>query len=191
MISHCNHTFSQHWAMTSSDLPDARVIQRCGKNWLTELIQINGCQIKNCDWIYSTFSLSITYHHDGDHEEALWGYTHKQTGYRDWVYSENSDHLESTHYCNMWCDYMSTSNRFLAVCPYICIQEIYVRLCMTMSIPQYIILEIPDTLSQWEHIWFWLSIFGNSSEKLHCGNVVNMPYFWFPLTAQVSDTILY
>ena len=25
-------------------------------------------------------------------------------------------------------------------------------------------------------IWFWLSISGNSCEKLHCGNVVNMPY---------------
>ena len=36
-----------------------------------------------------------------------------------------------------------------------------------MSIPQCIILEFPDTLSQ--------SISGNSNEKLHCGNIVNMP----------------
>ena len=53
---------------------------------------------------------------------------------------------------------------------------------MLISIPQCIILEIPDTLSQWSHIWFWLSIFENSSEKLHCGNAVNMPYrgyFWW------------
>ena len=47
---------------------------------------------------------------------------------------------------------------------------------MLMSIPQRIILEIPDTTSQWQHIWFLLSICGNSSETLHCGNVINMPY---------------
>ena len=44
------------------------------------------------------------------------------------------------------------------------------------SIPQCIISEFPDTLGQWGHIRFWLSISGNTSEKLHCGNVVNMPY---------------
>ena len=48
---------------------------------------------------------------------------------------------------------------------------------MLMSIiPQCIILEIPDRLSQWLHVWFWLSISGNSSEKLPCWNIVNMPY---------------
>ena len=30
-------------------------------------------------------------------------------------------------------------------------------------------------------IWFWLSISGNASKKLHCGNVVNMPYLWFDI----------
>ena len=40
-----------------------------------------------------------------------------------------------------------------------------------------IILEIPGTLSQLLHMWFWFSISGNSSEKLHCGNVVNMLYW--------------
>ena len=30
---------------------------------------------------------------------------------------------------------------------------------------------------QWTLIWFWLSISGNSSQKLHCGDVVNLPYF--------------
>ena len=47
-----------------------------------------------------------------------------------------------------------------------------------MSISQCNILGIPDTLSQWEHIRFWLSIPGNSSENSHCGNAVNMPYWW-------------
>ena len=40
---------------------------------------------------------------------------------------------------------------------------------MLICIPQCIILEFPDTLSQ------WLRVSGNSSEKLHCGNVVIMP----------------
>ena len=31
-------------------------------------------------------------------------------------------------------------------------------------------------LRQWQHKKFWLSISGNSSEYLHCGNVVNMPH---------------
>ena len=30
-------------------------------------------------------------------------------------------------------------------------------------------------------IWFWLSISGNASKKLHCGNVVNMPYLWIDI----------
>ena len=44
-----------------------------------------------------------------------------------------------------------------------------------MNIPQCIVLKFPDTLSQWWHIRFLLCISGNSSEKLHCGNVVIMP----------------
>ena len=32
------------------------------------------------------------------------------------------------------------------------------------------------TQSMIAYLWFWLSISENSSEKLHCGNVVNMPY---------------
>ena len=35
-----------------------------------------------------------------------------------------------------------------------------------MSIPQCIISEFPDTLSQWKHLRFCLSISGNSSKKL-------------------------
>ena len=50
---------------------------------------------------------------------------------------------------------------------------------ISMIIPQCIILEIPDTLSQWWCIWFSLCISGDSSENLHCGNVVNMPYSHF------------
>ena len=47
-----------------------------------------------------------------------------------------------------------------------------------MSIPQCNILEFPETLRQWyKHIRFRLSISGNSCGKLHCGNVVNMPYY--------------
>ena len=38
-----------------------------------------------------------------------------------------------------------------------------------MSIPQCIVLEIPDTLRQ----LVWLRISGNSSERLHCGNAVH------------------
>ena len=48
---------------------------------------------------------------------------------------------------------------------------------MLISIPQCIILEFPSTLSKWQRIRFWLSISGNPSVKLHCGNVVNMPYY--------------
>ena len=33
-----------------------------------------------------------------------------------------------------------------------------------------------DTQSMITYIWCWRSISKNSSEKLHCGNVVNMPY---------------
>ena len=47
---------------------------------------------------------------------------------------------------------------------------------MEMSIPQYI-SKFPYTLCQWLYIRFWLSISGNSSEKLHCGYVVDMPYW--------------
>ena len=32
------------------------------------------------------------------------------------------------------------------------------------------------TPSQWCYIRFWMSISDNPSEKLHCGNVVNVPY---------------
>ena len=49
---------------------------------------------------------------------------------------------------------------------------------MLISITLCIILEILDILSQWSHIWFWLRISWNSSEKLHFGNVANMPYLW-------------
>ena len=56
-----------------------------------------------------------------------------------------------------------------------------------MSIPQCIILEITETLSQWKHIlWFWLSISGNSNEKLHWGKVVNMPYCWWIIVLFVN-----
>ena len=33
------------------------------------------------------------------------------------------------------------------------------------------------TQSMLAYLWFWLSISENSSDNLHCGNVVNMPYF--------------
>ena len=48
---------------------------------------------------------------------------------------------------------------------------------MLIYIPQCISLEIPGTLSQWLHTWFLLSISGNSSEQLHCGNFDDMPYY--------------
>ena len=32
-------------------------------------------------------------------------------------------------------------------------------------------------LSQWHHLWFWLSYSGIYCPKLHCGNFVNMPYW--------------
>ena len=47
---------------------------------------------------------------------------------------------------------------------------------MLMSIPQCIYWK-SQTLSQWWRIWFWLSISGNSAEKLHFGNVDNMAYW--------------
>ena len=62
-----------------------------------------------------------------------------------------------------------------------------------MSIPQSTFLEFPDTLGQWWHMKFWLSISGNSSEKLHweCYEhalrhallvlQVTMFIFWIPL----------
>ena len=45
-----------------------------------------------------------------------------------------------------------------------------------MSIPQCISLEFPHTLSQWQHIRFWLSDSGISSKKLHYGKVDDMLY---------------
>ena len=57
----------------------------------------------------------------------------------------------------------------------------------SVSIPQCIILEIPDTLSQWQHIWFWLSISRNFSEKLQFGNVVNMPYSFLKLYSNCEN----
>ena len=45
-----------------------------------------------------------------------------------------------------------------------------------MSIPQCIIVEIPDTLRQRWHLMIFTEYFGNSSEKLSRGNVFNMPY---------------
>ena len=46
-----------------------------------------------------------------------------------------------------------------------------------MGIPQGIILEIPDILNKNRRE----SISGSSSEKLHCLNVVNMPYLMQPM----------
>ena len=45
-------------------------------------------------------------------------------------------------------------------------------------------------------IWFWLSISGNSREKLHCGNAVNMHYLSYNkytafITLVMSDSTLY
>ena len=42
-----------------------------------------------------------------------------------------------------------------------------------MSIPQCIILEIPDTLSIYDYDCVFLEIL---MKKMQCGNVVNMPY---------------
>ena len=39
-----------------------------------------------------------------------------------------------------------------------------------------IIFEIPDS-QPLTALLIWLSILGNCSEKLHCGNAVNMPYY--------------
>ena len=48
---------------------------------------------------------------------------------------------------------------------------------MLMSIPQCIVSDFLDTLSKWyDNDSLLTSISGNPSEKLHCGNVVNMPY---------------
>ena len=53
-----------------------------------------------------------------------------------------------------------------------------------MRYPQCIILEIPDTLKLViAFIRNRLSIAGNSSEKMHWGNVVNMPYCCQSFTA--------
>ena len=43
--------------------------------------------------------------------------------------------------------------------------ELRLQKGISMNIPQCIVLESPDTLSQWLHIRFWLSVSGNSSEK--------------------------
>ena len=51
-----------------------------------------------------------------------------------------------------------------------------------MSIPQCTISEFPHTLSRCCHIRFWLSVLGNSSEKLHRENVANMLYWWYTHT---------
>ena len=48
---------------------------------------------------------------------------------------------------------------------------------MLMSIPQCIILEIP-TNSVNDSLYFWLSISGNSIEKLHCGNAYACMYLF-------------
>ena len=59
---------------------------------------------------------------------------------------------------------------------YSMIDYITCREGMLKNVLQCIISGYPDTLCQWKHIRFWLSVSGNSSEKLRCGNVVIMPY---------------
>ena len=40
------------------------------------------------------------------------------------------------------------------------------------------ILACPRLLRQWQHMpWFWLRSFEDSVQKLHCGTIVNIPYF--------------
>ena len=60
---------------------------------------------------------------------------------------------------------------------YIVLYAVFPQNGMLMRIPQCIILEIPDALSQWKHNKILTEYFGISSENLHCGNVVNMPYW--------------
>ena len=48
-----------------------------------------------------------------------------------------------------------------------------------MSIPQCIILDIPDTLSQWWHIWFWLAICLKIQWKIA-----------MPLTCPIADVLI-
>ena len=63
---------------------------------------------------------------------------------------------------------------------------------MFVSIPQCIILEIPENLSQW---YDFDRVIMEIPEKLHCGNVVNSPYLCAqtvsarePLTPDTLDT---
>ena len=55
---------------------------------------------------------------------------------------------------------------------------------LLMRYPQCIISELQNTLKLViAFIWIWLRFPGNSSEKMHCGNVVNMPYCCHTFTA--------
>ena len=84
--------------------------------------------------------------------------------------------------CNLhppehWYIFITQSGYVMHTVKFTCSDQfhtVFLLQLMLMSIPQCSISEIPDTLSQWYRIWFWLSISGNSSEKLHCGNAVNI-----------------
>ena len=47
------------------------------------------------------------------------------------------------------------------------------------------------TQSKIAYLWFWLGISGNSSEKLHCGNVINMSYSSWRRPLANSSSLLF
>ena len=60
---------------------------------------------------------------------------------------------------------------------------------MFMTIPLCIISEFPVSLNQCQHVRLWLSISGNPSEKLHCGNLVNKAYYIHMLVSIVCPKL--
>ena len=56
-----------------------------------------------------------------------------------------------------------------------------------MSIPQCIIFEFPDTLSQWQHIRFWLSISEIPVKKCIVGMLLTCPISVYQIKVEISD----
>ena len=99
-----------------------------------------------------------------------------------WYIHTDSVWLLMVSLCVQWIDIHSKINKYLNSWRH---SRFMILLGILTSIPQCIILEIPDPLSKWYPIWFLLSNSGNSDKTLHYGNVVRIPY-WLDLMFYMS-----
>ena len=99
-----------------------------------------------------------------------------------WYIHTDSVWLLMVSLCVQWIDIHSKINKYLNSWRH---SRFMILLGILASIPQCIILEIPDPLSKCYPIWFIPSNSGNSDKTLHYGNVVRIPY-WLDLMFYMS-----